>query len=343
MTIVLERLLAGVMVVPFALGMTSGPDERGDVAFEFRDPRIVESSGLVAAGGLFVTVNDSGDEGRTFVVDREGETVGGASWGEATDVEAVAPWGRDRVLVGDIGDNRGVRDSVRLLRVPVERDERTVEPDVFELTYPGGPTDAEALLVHPTTKRVLVASKGLLGGTLYAAPRELDTARPHRLRPVGEVLAFVTDGAFFPDGRHLVLRDYGRAVVYAYPSLEKVGEVDLPDQEQGEGIAVGADGTVYVSTEGQFSAVLRVALPSALGAVLTPPATPASTPSATPSDPASSAGASTTAEPAPRTESREGRELPETTSTDRPVWPWFLTGWLGLGLIVVLVLALRRR
>lgn len=335
MMLVLERLLAGAMVVPFALGLASGPAERRDVAFEFSDPQIVESSGLVASGRLFVTVNDSGDDGRTFVVDRDGDTVGGAIWGEATDVEAVAPWGRDRVLVGDIGDNRGNRDSVRLLQVPVERGQRTVEPDVVELTYPGGPRDAEALLVHPVTRRVLVASKELLGGTLYAAPRELGGSGPHRLQALGSVLGFVTDGAFFPDGRHLVLRDYGRAVVYAYPSLERVAEVDLPDQEQGEGIAVDGDGTVYVSTEGQFTSVLRVALPRALRDVVTPPASPAASPTPSPS-------ASPSSEP-PATQGREGSELPETGSTDRPFWPWFLTGWLGLGAIVVLLYSLRRR
>ncbi|MCD4533595.1 esterase-like activity of phytase family protein [Nocardioides sp. cx-169] len=333
MMLVVERLLAGAMVVPFALGLTSADAERRDVVLEFADPQIVESSGLVASGGLFVTVNDSGDEGRTFVVDRDGETVGGASWGEATDVEAVAPWGRDRVLVGDIGDNRRNRDSVRLLRLPLEREQREVAPEVFEVTYPGGPVDAEALLVHPVTQQVLVASKELLGGTLYAAPRELSTSQPNRLRPLGPVLGFVTDGAFFPDGRHLVLRDYGRAVFYAYPSLEPVATVDLPRQEQGEGIAVDARGTVYVSSEGQRSEVLRIDLPGALRDVVTPP----------PPSPTPTPSASTTREPAPATQGREGRELPEEASDERPFWPWFLTGWLGLGVLVVLLYALRRR
>jgi hypothetical protein len=156
------------------------------------------------------------------------------------------------------------------------------------------------------------------------------------------VIGFVTDGAFFPDGRHLVLRDYGRAVVYSYPALERVGEVELPEQDQGEGIAVHGDGTVYVSTEGQFTAVLRIPLPAALREVVTPAATPA--PAAAPSPSSSpSTTASATAEPAPATQSREGRELPESTSTARPAWPWFLTGWLGLGAVVVLLYALRRR
>ncbi|MDP2772747.1 MAG: hypothetical protein Q8O61_04245 [Nocardioides sp.] len=333
MMLLVERLLAGAMVVPFALGLASAPADRKDVVLTFADSRIVESSGLVSSGDTFVTVNDSGDDGRIFVVDRAGDTVGTASWGEATDVEALAPWRRGSVLVGDIGDNPGERDSVSVLRVPVERGEREVTPEVFELTYPGGPRDAEALLVHPVTRRIYVASKELFGGTLYAAPREPSSSRANRLEAVGPVIGIVTDGAFFPDGRHLVLRDYGRAVVYAFPSLEQVGEAPLPDQPQGEGIAVGADGTVYVSTEGQFTPVLRVALPDELRDVVTPPPTPSATPTT-----------ESTTEPTtgPTTKSREGRELPETTDTDRPFWPWFLTGWLGLGVIVALLLVLRR-
>ena len=335
MMLLVERLLAGAMVVPFALGLASAPADRKDVVLTFTDQRIVESSGLVASGDDFVTVNDSGDDGRAFLVDRSGDTVGVATWGEATDVEAIAPWRRGSVLVGDIGDNNAARDSVSLLRVPIGRGERSVTPDEFELSYPGGARDAEALLVHPVTHQAFVVSKEVFGGTLYAAPRELRRGRTNRLTPLGPVIGIVTDGAFFPDGRHLVLRDYGQAVVYAFPSLERVGEVPLPDQPQGEGIAVAADGSVYVSTEGQFTSVLRVRLPDALRDVVAPPApTPSPTPMTTPT---------TTPTPAPpATRSREGRELPETASTDRPVWPWFLTGWLGLGVIVALLLALRR-
>ena len=55
-----------------------------DVLFSFADPEIVESSGLVATEGLVVTVNDSGDAARAFIVDPgSGETVGvteGGRW-----------------------------------------------------------------------------------------------------------------------------------------------------------------------------------------------------------------------------------------------------------------------
>ena len=91
----MRRALAlGALVLPVFVGLAAAPPVSADddVAFTFTDPAIVESSGLVARDGLFATVNDSGDLGRVFSVDpTDGSTVGVTSWGDATDVEALAP------------------------------------------------------------------------------------------------------------------------------------------------------------------------------------------------------------------------------------------------------------
>jgi len=74
----------------------------------------------------------------------------------------------------------------------------------------------------------------------------------------------VTDGSFFPDGRRLVLRTYGEAVVHTFPGFAPVGSVRLPSQKQGEGISVSSSGRVLVSSEGVRADVLEVLLPPAL-------------------------------------------------------------------------------
>jgi hypothetical protein len=146
----------------------------------------------------------------------------------------------------------------------VERGDRTVPAASYELRYPSRPRDAEALLVHPRTGQVLVVSKELIGsGTVYRAPARLDPGAIHRLEPVARAPRMVTDGAFLPDGRHLLLRTYGSVVLYTYPGLEVVAEAELPEQEQGEAIAVDPAGRVLVSTEGAGSEVLEVAAPTA--------------------------------------------------------------------------------
>ncbi len=101
-------------------------------------------------------------------------------------------------------------------------------------------------------------SKGVFGGEVYAAPVDPESG-PRRLRPLGPVMPMVTDGVFLPDGDHLVLRDYGRAVVYTWPGLDAVEEISLPAQRQGEGIAVAPGGrSLLISTEGVRAPVHEV-------------------------------------------------------------------------------------
>lgn len=271
----LEKLLAALAVLPFGLGLTLSGDAmvKGDVVFSFADPEIIESSGLIAHDGRFATVNDSGDSGRVFTVDpADGTTVAETSWdGEPVDVESMALTPDGDVLVGDTGDNTASRDSIELIRVPFGQD-GPVDPTNYELVYPDGAHDCETLLVHPETGQVLVVAKEFIG-RLYTGPEhldELDEDGPNTLELLDdEVLPIATDGAFFPDGKHLILRGYVKAAVYAWPSLDQVGDpFFLPNQAQGEGIAVGEDDAIYLSSEGTNSEVLRIDLPQAVQAEL---------------------------------------------------------------------------
>jgi hypothetical protein len=82
--------------------------------------------------------------------------------------------------------------------------------------------------------------------------------------------ALVTDGAFSPDGRSFVLRDYTDAHLYTAPG-RRVARFPLPPQPQGESVTFTADGTALLAgSEGPGSAVWRVPLP--------PSARPAPTP-----------------------------------------------------------------
>lgn len=261
------------LTAPFLVAAASGSPPVGDgPAFRFADPAIVESSGLVAlpgaaTGGLVVTTNDSGDSGRVFTVDAAtGSTVGVTSWAsEPTDVEALAPGGPGHVWVGDIGDNQAARTSVEVLRVPVGRGDRQVTPVAYELVYPDGARDAEALLRHPLTGQLFVISKGVFAGTVYAAPVPLRTDRPNRLVEVGEAPGIVTDATFLPGGGGVVMRTYSQAHLASFPSWEPVSSWELPAQDQGEGIAL-ADRQLLISSEGARSQVLAVALPPEAGA-----------------------------------------------------------------------------
>jgi hypothetical protein len=119
-----------------------------------------------------------------------------------------------------------------------------------------------------------VASKDAAGGSLYRAPARLRSDQVNVLRRVARVPPVVTDGAFLPDGRGFVLRDYQGAFLYRAPG-RRAGSFELPLQLQGESITAAADGrSVLAGSEGPASEVWRVPVPAALQAKLTPTTRP---------------------------------------------------------------------
>jgi hypothetical protein len=332
-----EAAVALVVALPFVIGLSAAADDAPRPLLRFADPAIVESSGLVARDGLLWTVNDSGDEARVYTVDRSGRTVGVSRWdADPVDVEALAPGPPGRVWVGDIGDNAAARGTVSVSSVAVGRGQVAGEARTFDLAYPGGSADAEALLADPRSGRLVVVTKGLVGGQVLVAPRELDPDRVNRLQPLGGTLPLVTDGAFLPDGRHVVLRDYTRAVVYTYPGLAEVGEVPLPRQQQGEGIAVADDGRLVVSSEGLHAPVHAVDLPARVARAVGGRA------------PDGESSAPATPEPRPEPTPESGPEPAQDPAPDpgpvrREPWPWLVgVGVLGV-MVVVLLRSLRPR
>lgn len=315
------------------------------------DARITESSGLALSAArrdVVWTLNDSGSAAWVYGVStRTGRTVGVLrlvdATGRAADVvdteslaSAVDSGGRRSLLVGDIGDNRAVRDHVTIWRVADPRAVRdaTVRAARLDVRYPGGPADAEAL-VMTSDGRLLVITKALLRADVYEVPgtavRGLlsgrDATRPVTARLVTRIAQTLVTGAdALPDGRILV-RDYGSATVYRWSDGDLVADaqVALPEQQQGEAIAVEPGGrTALVSSEGTRQPMWRVLL-----GLEAAPAQPTPSPSPTPTTAAATAVAA-------------GRTAPATA----PVELWALAV-VGAGVVVaggaVGVRAARRR
>ncbi len=337
--LVVAAVLAGLITAGTSDPATARDASGPRVLFSFTDDRIDESSGLVVRDGLALTVNDSGDDPVVYAVAAaSGDTVGVTAYSsdDVVDVEALAPGIDGGVWVGDLGDNRRARSSVDVYRLgEVGAGERTVQAARYTFTYPGGPSDAETLLVHPRTGRLFVVSKELLrGGTVYRAPRKLDESTIHRLAPVAAAPRMVTDGTFLPDGRHLLLRTYSRAVVYTFPGFELVGEFELPEQEQGEAVAVDEAGRLVLTSEGEGSEVLRIDLPADVAAALgATPTQAAPSPEPAANSPDTAAQASDAPAPAsPEQEAEDGDRV------------WFVAGFAVFALVAgLLVRAFLRR
>jgi hypothetical protein len=258
---VVAALLSVVTAGPRAAATADQPTP-SHTLFTITDDDVFESSGLVDGGRTVYTVNDSGDDAVVYAIDaRTGDTTDQIEYADdVDDVEALAPGPDDTLWVGDIGDNRQRRDDIAVYRV------RSGDRDAprFTLRYPDGPHDAETLLVHPRTGRVFVVTKSAFGGTVYAAPVRLDESGTNRLRVFARAGGLFSDGAFYPDGRHVVLRTYGTASVYTFPGFALTGTVRLPAQPQGEAISVSSTGRVLISSEGVHADVLQVTLPRSL-------------------------------------------------------------------------------
>jgi len=254
--------------------LATGSGGGAELVLRLHDPALVESSGLAVSGrhdGIVWTHPDGGTVARVMAVDESGDTVATVTLDgiDPYDPEALAPGTDGRSLwLGDLGDNLEQRPDVSVFQFtePRELADRTVRATWFRFTYPDGPHDAEALLVDPSTGRLLVATKALGGAGLYRAPPQLVTedAGTNRLERVADVPSLVTDGAFLPDGR-FVLRSYTTAYVYDRPG-HQVASAPLPRQPQGESVAAadgpsGSPGSLLVGSEGKESAVYRVPVP----------------------------------------------------------------------------------
>jgi len=254
--------------------LATGSGGGAELVLRLHDPALVESSGLAVSGrhdGIVWTHPDGGTVARVMAVDESGDTVATVTLDgiDPYDPEALAPGTDGRSLwLGDLGDNLEQRPDVSVFQFtePRELADRTVRATWFRFTYPDGPHDAEALLVDPSTGRLLVATKALGGAGLYRAPPKLVTedAGTNRLERVADVPPLVTDGAFLPDGR-FVLRSYTTAYVYDRPG-HQVASAPLPRQPQGESVAAaggpsGSPGSLLVGSEGKESAVYRVPVP----------------------------------------------------------------------------------
>ncbi|MFF8832407.1 WD40 repeat domain-containing protein [Streptomyces sp. NPDC015131] len=264
----LRTTLVASLAVP-AVVLSAAPAPADDGSFTLRDPRITESSGLAASRahpGVYWTHNDQ-DGPRVFAVDaRTGRTVATVTLrgvGTPRDMEAISVGPDGSVYVGDIGDNLDGSWShvwIYRFREPAELRDQTVDATQFTAVYADGPRNAEALMVHPVTGRVYIASKNEDGGGLYEGPARLSDGGRNVFRRVGEV-PWVTDGAFSPDGRELVLRSYFSARAYAWKDgrLGAERRLSAPIQRQSESVTYTADGSALMyGSEGAGSGVERV-------------------------------------------------------------------------------------
>ncbi|MFD0793314.1 hypothetical protein ACFQZX_06765 [Mucilaginibacter litoreus] len=250
-----------------------------------------ETSGLVVSAlnpGVYYAHNDSGDTSRFFSIDAQGNLkttiyFKGIEKNQNSVVDcediAVGPGpvkNKSYVYLGDIGDNWASRKYITVYRFQ----EKSIwaatgvahaNATAFNLKYPDGPKDAEAMTLDPVQKLLYIISKRGDSVGVYTAPLNLKTADTITLTFRGKLFfsgikpfKWITAADISPDGSQILVRSYEKVYYWRRRDNEPVWETirraprELPykTEKQGEAIAFNLDGSGYYTTsEGVYAPI----------------------------------------------------------------------------------------
>jgi len=267
-----------VEVVPLTCPISEIEETMGSLVA----PVLNEVSGVVHSelnDGLLWVHNDSGDSPRIFGITEEGELIVTLNFSGvgAGDFEDIA-FG-ELLYVGDVGDNAGVRESVFVygvhepdVEVGLGQYQEDIDVETYELTYPDGPENVEAMWVDPYNDDIYLLAKVTnqpAGVYRKSAPHldgsttelELVASLDFSIPPL---VGLATGADMSRDGTMIVVRGYIGSWVW----LRDVGEtvtdalakppcqVLVPAERQSESIGFNVDGTgLYSISEGAGEAV----------------------------------------------------------------------------------------
>lgn len=235
------------------------------------DNKLDEMSGIKVSYNhtrMLWALNDGENFSRLYRLGLEGESYGHVSIRGAFifDSESIAIWRehdtiRDWVLIGDTGDNLGIRTSLTIHAVPEPGldDTETNIAWSFKFTYPDGQHNTEAIAVDNSTGSLLVLDKSRMPGNLYTL--SLPAARATGeviLEPLHELPASVagpfTSMDISGDGSRLAILTYKRVYHWSRETGETWPQVlavppqtiELPELAKAEAITFSADEPRYL-------------------------------------------------------------------------------------------------
>lgn len=231
------------------------------------DPALTEVSGLAASArqpGVLWAISDSGAPAELVAIDLDGRALATVAVQGAENVDwedlALLPRevGPDQLVIADVGDNARARSSVALYLVPepdVGGGETVAVAERWDLVWPDGPQDSEALVADPETGELLLFSKHLLGGsTVVRVPSTAGPRTTAELEVVGELETglgeAVTAADVSRDGSAVAVRTYISLLVFDRAPGTTVADAlagrpcraDAPPERQGETVTWLADG-----------------------------------------------------------------------------------------------------
>ena len=271
-----RALIATLVVLASCSSAGPGCEVDGESLALYDDVR--EASGIAlsrAHRDVVWTHNDSNGDAAIFALDVGGNPIArveleGAHNRDWEDI-AVARCPRggpdgDCVFVADIGDNRATREGVGIwiAHEPDPRRSTSTAATFLRVVYPDGPRDAEALVVLDDGSIVIVSkgrehavsvfgSEPLTWPAADAPPVRLVSIQQLSDGPV-DLPDQVTGASLGRDGT-IAVRAYATLQFYRFaadtlePLLPEPFALDSLAEPQGEGVAIGEGGRVYLMSE----------------------------------------------------------------------------------------------
>lgn len=240
-----------------------------------------ELSGLaVSTQPDLIWAHNDGDKPELFALTATGAAKGVAQLTGALLVDpedlAIAPCVSGQcIYLGDIGDNQQTRTSVQIYEIDEPLDFRGIVQvgfRKFDVSYPDGPHDAEALFVDPRDAASYVITKQrATPSTVFLMPRGAATTTAMAVAefavPGGDEQITAADLRVDECGVRLLIRTYSSIWELAAPTGTSIVELfatpatsrPVPVEAQGESVAFLASGHGYVTvTDGLDPRLSRV-------------------------------------------------------------------------------------
>lgn len=212
--------------------------------------------------------NDSGDSAKLYLLNKEGEIkmsviLNGIIANDWEEMSLVQTGEENYLLMGDIGDNQGVRNSIIIhqIKEPVfSGAERMVIPkdsvNSMILQYAEGPRDAESFFYDPRDGQVVLITKREENVFVYEFAFQASD-QPQTIQAKGRLpLRNFTSADVLPQG-DILIKNYEsifywkRSYPAAHKTLLETPPVRIPYivEPQGEALSVDTEGNFYTLTE----------------------------------------------------------------------------------------------
>lgn len=192
-----------------------------------KDSRLNEVSGIEQSGlneKTFWLHNDSGDSAQLFAINRKGNHLGrfkltgieNRDWEDIT-VGPGPDTNQSYIYIGEIGDNDAIYNLKYIYRIKepkinldnIPYDKNILDVESITYRYPDGARDAEALLIDPLTRDIIVISKREESVRVYILPYPQSTESvitPNHIATLP--ITQITAGDISNSGTRIILKNY---------------------------------------------------------------------------------------------------------------------------------------